>query len=150
MWTGTPVFEAYFLLFKGAFGSNFAINETLTRSIPLIFTGLAVAVAFKSKFYNIGAEGQFYFGAMAATYFGTGMVTLPPVLMVPFLMLVGALAGGALLIVPVLLKTRLKVDEVCHYPVVKFHSFVAGGLSHRRTLEGSDGAWMAAICLHNR
>ncbi|MGI9371446.1 MAG: ABC transporter permease, partial [Hyphomicrobiales bacterium] len=61
---------------------------------------------------NIGAEGQFYFGAMAATYFGTGMVTLPPVLMVPFLMVMGALAGGALLIVPVLLKTRLKVDEV--------------------------------------
>ncbi|MGI9482300.1 MAG: ABC transporter permease [Hyphomicrobiales bacterium] len=112
MWTGTPVFSAYFLLFKGAFGSAFALNETLTRSIPLIFTGLAVAVAFRSKFYNIGAEGQLYAGAMAATFFGTGMVHLPPFLMVPFLMICGALAGGALLIVPVLLKTRLKVDEV--------------------------------------
>lgn len=112
LWTGTSVFHAYGLLLKGAFGSAFALNETLTRSIPLIFTGLAVAVAFRAKFYNIGGEGQLYAGALAATYFGTGMITLPPVLMVPLLLITGALAGGALLIIPVLLKTRLNVDEV--------------------------------------
>ncbi len=112
LWTGTSVVEAYGLLLKGAFGSAFALNETLTRSIPLIFTGLAVAVAFRAKFYNIGGEGQLYAGALAATFFGTGMITLPPILMIPILMMAGALAGGVLLIVPVLLKTRLKVDEV--------------------------------------
>lgn len=111
-WTGTSVPTAYALLLKGAFGSAFAINETLTRSIPLIFTGLAAAVAFRARFYNIGAEGQLYAGALAATFFGTGLVTLPPVLMIPFLMIVGAIAGGLLLLVPVLLKTRMKVDEV--------------------------------------
>ena len=112
MWTGTSVPTAYYHLLKGAFGSSFALKETLTRSIPLIFTGLAVAVAFRAKFYNIGGEGQFYFGALACVYFGTGMIDLPPILMVPFLFLVGGLAGGLLLLVPVLLKTRLKVDEV--------------------------------------
>ncbi len=132
MWTGTPVLNAYYLLFKGAFGSTFAINETLTRSIPLIFTGLAVAVAFRSKFYNIGGEGQFYAGALAATYFGTGLVHLPPLLMVPFLMICGAVAGGALLIVPVLLKTRLKVDEVVttlllNFIVILFVSYLIEG-----------------------
>jgi len=111
-WAGASIPNAYALLMKGAFGSAFAINETLTRSIPLIFTGLAVSVAFRAKFYNIGAEGQLYAGALAATYFGTGLVTLPPVLMIPFLIIMGALAGGAILLVPVLLKTRLKVDEV--------------------------------------
>ncbi len=111
-WTGVSVPEAYGLLLKGALGSAFALNETLTRSIPLIFTGLAVAVAFRAKFYNIGGEGQLYAGALAATFFGTGMITLPPALMIPLLFIAGALAGGALLIVPVLLKTRLKVDEV--------------------------------------
>jgi len=104
MWTGTSVIDAYGLLFKGAFGSAFALNETLTRSIPLMLTGLAVAVAFRAKFYNIGGEGQLYAG--------TGLITLPPVLMIPLLLIAGALAGGALLIVPVLLKTRLNVDEV--------------------------------------
>ena len=112
LWTGEPVLNAYGLLFKGALGSTFALKETLTRSIPLIFTGLAAAVAFRAKFYNIGAEGQLYCGALAVTFFGTGLIGLPPILMVPFLMLVGALAGGAILIVPVLLKTHLKVDEV--------------------------------------
>ncbi len=111
-WTGQSIPQAYGLLIKGAFGSNFAINETLTRSIPLIFTGLAVAIAFRAKFYNIGAEGQLYAGALAATFFGTGIIDLPPVLMIPFLLVAGAIAGGALLIVPVLLKTHLKVDEV--------------------------------------
>ena len=111
-WAGAPIFQSYGLLVKGAFGSSFAINETLTRSIPLILTGLAVSVAFRAKFYNIGGEGQLYAGALAATYFGTGLITMPPALMIPFLILMGALAGGALLIVPVLLKTHFKVDEV--------------------------------------
>ena len=112
LWAGEPVLSSYGLLFQGALGSSFALKETLTRSIPLIFTGLAAAVAFRAKFYNIGAEGQLYCGALAVTFFGTGLVGLPPILMVPFLMLVGAMAGGAILIVPVLLKTHLKVDEV--------------------------------------
>ncbi len=112
VWAGAPVLNSWLLMLKGALGSRFALTETLTRSVPLIFTGLAVAIAFRSKFYNIGAEGQLYCGALAATFFGTGLITLPPILMVPFLMLVGAIAGGAILIVPVLLKTHLKVDEV--------------------------------------
>ena len=91
IWAGAPVFESWAHMFKGAVGSNFALTETLTMSIPLMFTGLAVAVAFRSKFYNIGAEGQLYCGALAVTYFGTGMITLPPVLMIPFLMIVGEL-----------------------------------------------------------
>ncbi|HFC04081.1 MAG TPA: ABC transporter permease [Rhizobiales bacterium] len=112
IWTGESVFVAYGHLFKGGFGSRFAISETLNRATPLIFTGLAAAVAFRAKFWNIGAEGQLYFGALAATILGTGVITLPPVLMIPFLFLAGAVAGGLALIGPVFLKTTLKVDEV--------------------------------------
>ena len=112
IWTGESVFVAYGHLFKGGFGSRFAISETLNRATPLIFTGLAAAVAFRAKFWNIGAEGQLYFGALAATILGTGVITLPPVLMIPFLFLAGAIAGGLALIGPVFLKTTLKVDEV--------------------------------------
>ncbi len=112
MWTGESVFAAYGHLFKGGFGSRFAISETLNRATPLIFTGLAAAVAFRAKFWNIGAEGQLYFGALAATILGTGAITMPAALMIPFLFLVGALAGGLALLGPVILKTTLKVDEV--------------------------------------
>lgn len=132
VWAGAPVFSSWFSMLKGALGSRFALSETLTRSIPLMFTGLAVAIAFKSKFYNIGAEGQLYCGALAVTYFGTGMITLPPALMIPFLMIVGAIAGGAILIVPVLLKTHLKVDEVVttlllNFVILLFVSFLIEG-----------------------
>ena len=112
LWTGESVFDAYMALFKGAFGSRFAFAETLTRATPVMLTGLAAAVAFRARFWNIGAEGQLYCGALAATFFGTGLVTLPPVLMIPFLFIIGALAGGMALALPVYLKTKLKVDEV--------------------------------------
>jgi simple sugar transport system permease protein len=112
LWGGESAFEAFWLLFKGAFGSKFALSETLTRATPLILTGLAAAVAFRAKFWNIGGEGQFYCGALAATWVGTGMITLPPALMIPLLFVAGAMAGGLALYVPVVLKSRLKVDEV--------------------------------------
>lgn len=112
IWADVPVIPSYIALFKGAFGSKFAIAETLVRATPLILTGLAAAVAFRAKLWNIGGEGQLYMGALAATYFGTGMINLPAPLMIPFLFIVGALAGGFLLLIPALLKTRLKVDEV--------------------------------------
>lgn len=112
LWAGASPVEAFLLLVKGAVGSKFAISETLTRTIPLIFTGLAAAVAFRAKLWNIGAEGQLYIGACVATWLGTGMITLPPWLMIPFLFVTGALAGGLLLLGPALLKTKLAVDEV--------------------------------------
>lgn len=112
IWSGSSVSDAYTQLFKGALGSRFAISETLTRTTPLILTGLAAAVAFRAKLWNIGGEGQFYVGACAATLLGTGMLDWPSYLLVPTLFLAGALAGGLLLLLPTLLKSQLKVDEV--------------------------------------
>ena len=59
-WAGAPVGRSYALLLEGGFGSRFALTETLTRATPLILTGLAAAVAFRARLYNIGAEGQLY------------------------------------------------------------------------------------------
>lgn len=111
-WAGAPVFKAYALLFKGAIGSRQALSETLARSTPLIFTGLAAAVAFRAKLWNIGGEGQLYLGACAATMVGTGWLSLPPAIMIPVLFLAGALAGGLFLLLPTVLKTRFHIDEV--------------------------------------
>ncbi len=112
LWAGAGVGEAYRALIKGAVGSRFALSETLTRATPLIFTGLAAAVAFRAKLWNIGGEGQLYAGALAVTWVGTGAVALPSPAMVPLLFASAALAGGLLLFVPTLLKTHLRVDEV--------------------------------------
>ncbi len=112
VWAGESPITAYIALIKGALGSSFAITESLTRAIPLIFTGLAAAVAFRAKFWNIGAEGQLYCGALAATLIGTGMIDLPAPIMIPILFITGALAGCLILLLPVFLKTHMKVDEV--------------------------------------
>jgi simple sugar transport system permease protein len=112
LWAGVSPLAAWGLLIKGALGSTFALTETLTRATPLIFTGLAAAVAFRAKLWNIGGEGQLYVGACMATWLGTGMITLPAWAMIPFLFLSGALAGGIFLLLPTWLKTHLKADEV--------------------------------------
>ena len=72
-WAGASVHAPMSCCSRARSAHAFAINETLTRSIPLIFTGLAASIAFRAKFYNIGAEGQLYAGALAATFFGTGL-----------------------------------------------------------------------------
>ena len=64
MLAGADPFATLGLIVKGAVGSKFALLETLNRATPLIFTGLAVAVAFRAKLWNIGAEAQLYAGAL--------------------------------------------------------------------------------------
>lgn len=115
-WAGAPVGRAYAMLLEGGFGSRLAITETLTRATPLILTGLAAAVAFRARLFNIGAEGQLYAGALAAVavgglHGGSGFEA-PAWLLFP-LMVAAAMAAGALLLLgPALLKSRLGVDEV--------------------------------------
>lgn len=116
LWAGAPLGQTYILLFKGGFGSVFALSETLTRAVPLILTGLAATVAFKARLFNIGAEGQLYAGALAAVavgglHGGTGFEQ-PIWLLFVLMMLAAAIAGALLLLGPALLKARLGVDEV--------------------------------------
>ena len=116
LWAGAPVARTYSLLFSGAFGSVFAWSETLTRAIPLALTGLAAAVAFRARLFNIGAEGQLYAGALAAVAVG-GMhggsgFGWPAWALFPVMMVAAAAAGALLLLGPALLKTRFGVDEV--------------------------------------
>ena len=93
MLAGANVFEAYGALFKGALGSRFNVIETIVKAAPLVFTGLAVAVAFRAKFWNIGAEGQLLAGAMAAAVIGARGFR-PARSLIPAMCLGGPFAGG--------------------------------------------------------
>ena len=115
-WAGAPIRETYSLLFAGAFASRFAWSETLTRATPLIFTGLAAAVAFRARLWNIGAEGQLYAGALAAVavgglHGGSGF-DVPAALLFPAMLAAAIAVGAVLLLVPTFLRTRFGVDEV--------------------------------------
>lgn len=112
MIAGANPFNVFWLVIKGAAGSQFAFMETLTRATPLIFTGLAVAVAFRARLWNIGAEAQLYIGGVMTVVLGTGAVALPSVALVPLIMVAAMLAGALLLLGPAVLKIRFGVDEV--------------------------------------
>ncbi|MDG2356586.1 MAG: ABC transporter permease [Paracoccaceae bacterium] len=129
---GAPPIESFFYLIKGAFGSPNALAETGARATPLILTGLAAGIAFRAKFWNIGAEGQLYAGALAATFFGTGLINLPQFLMIPFLFLVGGLAGALVILPLVILRQLYKVDEVVttllmNFVILLFVSYLLEG-----------------------
>lgn len=104
---------AYLEMLKGAFGSRLSITETLTRATPLILTGLAAAVAFRARVWNIGAEGQFFMGALVTAWAGQwGVTALPVPVAIIVLMALGIAAGALLLFGPLILRLRFGVDEV--------------------------------------
>ena len=109
---GASPLSVFALVARGAAGSQFAILETLTRATPLIFTGLAVAVAFRAKLWNIGAEAQLYAGGVVTVVLGTGTLPLPAPILIPLIMVAAMAAGAALLLGPAILKIRFGVDEV--------------------------------------
>ena len=109
---GASPLSVFYLVAKGAAGSQFALLETLTRATPLIFTGLAVAVAFRARLWNIGAEAQLYIGGVVTVVLGTGALPLPSYLLIPIIMIAAMAAGALLLLGPAILKTRFGVDEV--------------------------------------
>jgi len=118
---GAPVLEAYRRILIGAFGSRLSATETLTRATPLILTGLAAATAFRARLWNIGAEGQFYVGAIAVAACGSNMLAgLPGPILIPALLLIGAVAGMVLILIPLWLRLRFSVDEVVTSLLINF------------------------------
>jgi simple sugar transport system permease protein len=106
------LWKSYFYLFYGALGTRFNLLETFVKASPLLLTGLAVAFAFRAKFWNIGAEGQLLAGALTATVLGVSLDGIPGILVLPVILIGGFLAGGLWAAIPAILKTKLKVDDV--------------------------------------
>ncbi len=123
--------NAYYALLIGAFGDPTRIvaaigttdpkviasairplTETLVASAPLIFTGLAVAIAFRSGVFNIGVEGQFIMGAMGATVAVLAFRDLPPPILLVVALAIGTLTGAAWGFIPGFLKARTGAHEV--------------------------------------
>jgi general nucleoside transport system permease protein len=111
---GDPI-RSYLHILGAAFGSVGVISDTLVTATPLILTGLACALAFRMHLWNIGAEGQFLLGA-----WGAGAVVLVPILpagtpaivVIPVMMVAGALAGALWGLIPGILRARLGVSEI--------------------------------------
>ncbi|MBU1228597.1 MAG: ABC transporter permease [Proteobacteria bacterium] len=114
---GVDVGAAWRALAQGAFGSSYSLGEILVKAAPLILTGLAVALCCRLNLWNVGAEGQFVLGALAAGYVGlflapAGAQPWPAHFALPLALAAAALGGGAWALAPALLKARLGVSEI--------------------------------------
>jgi len=110
--TGYNPLTVYGLMADEAFGGQRRIAASLTAATPLLLTGLAAAVAFRSGIFNVGAEGCFYFGGLVAAVLGFSLTGWPSPLVIPLALGAAAIVGGAWLIAPALARARLGVDEV--------------------------------------
>jgi general nucleoside transport system permease protein len=102
-------FERYLFV---PLSSTAGIYEVLLTATPLLFTGIAVAIAFRSGYWNIGAEGQFLMGAVATTALALSFPALPAPLALPLGLVAGAVGGLLWATLPAWLKRRGHIDEV--------------------------------------
>lgn len=119
--SGFAAASALDALLRGALGSWYAFGSgTLVRATPLILTGLAVAVAFRAGVFNIGAEGQFLVGAAAGTTVALVFPTWPSPLLIPAILIAGAVAGSAWAWIAAALRARFHVLEVISTIMLNF------------------------------
>jgi simple sugar transport system permease protein len=149
------VLSAYAALFNGSIGNPSRILEalqsgeaeairrafnpmleSLVKSTPFIFAGLAVALGFRAGLFNIGAEGQLFIGATVAAFLGYSITGLPPILHIPLALLGGALGGAAWGFIPGWLKARTGGHEVINtimmnYIAIRLSEFLLRGPMQR-------------------
>ncbi len=113
--------EALTALWDGAFGSSYAFwSATLVRATPLLFVGIAVAIAFRAGVLNIGAEGQLLAGATASTAFALAAAGLPQPVVVAGMIVSGMAAGALWAGIAALLRHRFGVLEVISTIMLNF------------------------------
>ncbi|MEZ4770454.1 MAG: ABC transporter permease [Caldilineales bacterium] len=110
--TGSDPIAAYQGLYEGMIGDKARFAETLVAMTPFVLMGLAVAVGFMTGLFNIGAEGQFYAGAMAAAVVGSSFDGLPLVIHLPLTLAAAVIGGGIWGAIPGFLKARFGAHEV--------------------------------------
>lgn len=111
---GDPL-RSYLHIARASFGSLGVLSDTLVKATPLILVGLACSVAFRSRLWNIGAEGQFYLGAFGASAVVLMAVLSPETsswLFIPAMLVAGIIAGALWGFIPGFLKARYNVNEI--------------------------------------
>lgn len=130
--SGVNPLDAYKALFAGAFGETRYLQRSLEKATPLIFSGLAVAFAFKAGLFNIGAQGQLLLGALTSAALGFMITGLPTLVHIPLALLGGVLVGGLYGAIPGALKTLTGAHEVIttimlNYIAINITDFLADG-----------------------
>jgi len=121
--TGYDPIQAFTALAKGAFGDSRKIANTLLEATPLIFTGLAVAFAFRCGLFNIGVEGQLLVASIGAAYVGYRFSNLPMIVHLPLSIAAAMVIGGLWASIPGFLKAKLGVHEVINTIMMNYIAY---------------------------
>lgn len=108
---GHSPLEVYSSMLKGCFGSMYRFRETIIKTIPLVVTSLGIAVAFKMKFWNIGAEGQVLMGAFTASFFALNFKYLPAPVLLLIMLAASVVGGGLWALIPAFFKAQFGTNE---------------------------------------
>jgi simple sugar transport system permease protein len=124
--------EIYGKILAGSLGSAYRFKETVHKAIPLATLSLGIAIAFRMKFWNIGAEGQFYLGAYGASLVAFAFPDLPAVALLPLMFLNALVFGGLWALIPGVLKARFSTSEtlvtlMLNYVAAKWISYLQYG-----------------------
>lgn len=129
---GYNPFEFFSKLIAGAVGTKYKLTETVKVAVPLVILSLGTLVAFKMKFWNIGAEGQLCMGAFAASFFALTFPDLPAFILLPIMFLAGFVFGGLWAFIPAFLKVRFGTNEtlvtlMLNYIALNWISYLQNG-----------------------
>lgn len=124
--------DVYIGLIDGAFGSAWRIKDTITIAIPLLIISLGILIAFKLKFWNIGAEGQICMGAFLASFAALNFGNLPAVVLLPLMIIAGVIGGALWALIPAVLKVKWGTNEtiitlMLNYIALKWLTFLQYG-----------------------
>lgn len=111
LFLGLNPIQVYLAMVNGAFGSTYRLEQTFVNAIPLIITSLGIAIAFKMKFWNIGAEGQIIMGAFCASYLALNYSGLPRPVLLTMMFLGGFLGGAVWGFIPAFFKAKWGTNE---------------------------------------
>lgn len=130
--TANNPLHVYASMFDGAFGNSFRFKETIINSIPLLITSLGISIAFKMKFWNIGAEGQYVMGAFLGSYFALNFSNLNKLALLTIMLVAGIISGGLWAIIPAYFKAKFKTNEtiftlLMNYVAIKWITFLQYG-----------------------
>ncbi|MBN1830062.1 MAG: ABC transporter permease, partial [Deltaproteobacteria bacterium] len=109
---GKSPLQGMILLWTGAFGSLWAVEDCLLKSVPIFLCALGVALTFRLQIWNLGAEGQFALGALGAAWVALRFPSLPSYTLLPAMGLMASLTGGLWGLIPAILKLRLRTNEI--------------------------------------
>ncbi|MBK5251027.1 MAG: ABC transporter permease [Peptostreptococcaceae bacterium] len=109
---GHDPIKVYLSMLEGSFGSVYRFKETIISTIPLTITSLGILMAFKMKFWNIGAEGQMIMGAFFASYFALSYPDMNRLALLIVMLIAGAIGGGLWALIPAYFKAKYGTNEV--------------------------------------